>query len=91
MPEGEVRFNFAGAPVVSLPVKDGAFSGDVMVGANRVDVIWEVDGPPHPMDPSQRIRVNKVDARFSGAYSPFNPNVPAAGASDLKFDVRSAR
>ena len=90
MSEGEVRFNVAGEPAVSLPIKDGAFSGDVVVGSNVIEVLWEIDGPPHPMDPNQRIKVNKVDAKFSGLNSPFKKDVPAGGASDLKFEVTSA-
>ncbi len=90
LPEGELRFHVVGEPAIVLAVKDGVFAGDVLVGPNRVEVLWEVDGPPHPMDPSQRLKVNKVDARFSGPNSPFKQDVPPGGASDLSFQVTSA-
>ena len=91
MSGGEVRFNVAGEPVKSLPVNDGAFAGEIYVGQSTVEVIWEVDGPPHPMDPTQRIKVNSVDPKFSGPNSPFKKEIPAGGATDLSFEVTSAK
>jgi len=89
---GVVRFHAADQPAKSLEIKDGAFSGDVYVGKNRVEVVWEKDGPPNPMMPDgPPIKVNAVAPQFSGMDSPFNVDVPAGGKSDLKFDVTSAR
>jgi hypothetical protein len=91
MPAGEVCFYVEGQPPVPMPVTDGAFSGKAFVGPNTVGVIWDQDGPPHPMDPSQRMKINTVDARFLGPSSPLKHDVPATGAKDLKFEVTSAR
>jgi len=89
---GEVRFFAENQPARSIEIKDGAFSGEAYVGKNRVDVVWDKDGPPNPMMPDgPRIKVNAVAPQFSGANSPFNADVPAGGAQDLKFDVTSAR
>jgi hypothetical protein len=90
MAGGEVRFNLAGQPVQVIEVKEGAFSGEAFVGQNQIDVVLEKDGPPHPMDPTQKIKVNTVDPKFSGAESPFKEDIPAAGKSDIKLEVTSA-
>jgi hypothetical protein len=89
---GEVRFYLENQPAKSLEIKDGAFSGEVYVGKNRVDVVWDKDGPPNPMMPDgPPVKVNAVAPQFSGVNSPFNVDVPAAGVQDLKFEVTSAR
>jgi hypothetical protein len=88
---GEVRFNLVGQPVLTLPVQNGSFSGEVFVGDNRVEVLWEKEGPPHPMDPSQKLMVNTVDPKFSGPQSPFQEKIPAEGATGLTFAVTSGR
>jgi hypothetical protein len=90
MEGGEVRFVIQGQPPQSIPVQGGNFSGAAFVGSNRVEVLWEKDGPPHPMDPMQRLKVNTVDSKFSGPESPLKADVGAAGANDLKFQVTSA-
>jgi len=89
MAGGEVRFSIAGQAPKILEVKDGTFSGEAYVGKNHVEVVWEKDGPPHPMDPNTRLKVNAIAPRFSGPESPFKPDIPAGGSSDLKFDVTS--
>jgi hypothetical protein len=91
MSGGEVRFEVAGQPTVSLPVTDGAFSGKVFTGQNRVGVVWEKEGAPHPMDPSQKLMKNVIDSKFSGPTSPFKQEITASGAKDLSFQVTSAR
>jgi hypothetical protein len=91
MDSGEVRFFVENEPPVTLPVTAGAFSGKVFVGNSRIDVVRDVDGPPHPMDPTQKMKVNSVDPKFMGPNSPFKHDVTAAGAKDLKFEVTSAR
>lgn len=91
MQGGEARFNAAGMPPRVLEIKEGAFSGEAYVGKNRVEIVWDKDGPPNPMDPNSRIKVNAVADRFSGVNSPFNIDISKEGSSDLKFDVTSAR
>jgi len=91
MPDGEVRFSVAGEPPRTLAVREGKFSGEVAVGENRVAVIWEKDGPPHPMDPTQKLKVNVVDDKFSGPNSVLTQKVASGGATDLKLEVTSAK
>jgi hypothetical protein len=91
MEGGEVRFNALGQPPRVLPVQGGAFAGEAFVGSNQIDVVWDKEGPPHPMDPTTRIMVNVVASQFQGPSSPFKVEVVEAGVSDLKFEVTSAR
>ena len=91
MEGGEVRFNLIGQPPRVLPVQGGAFAGEAYVGQNQIDAVWDKEGPPHPMDPSIRIKVNAVSSQFQGPNSPLKAEVVAAGVSDLKFEVTSAR
>jgi hypothetical protein len=91
MEGGEVNFNIAGHPPKSLPVKGGAFSGEVYIGKNTVDVVWYRDSKPNPMDPKlPPTPVNVVAPEFQGANSPFKPDIPEGGKTDLKFEVKSA-
>lgn len=88
---GEVRFALPGQPPKALEIKGGEFSGEVLAGSNKVEVVWDKDGPPNPMDKSlPPIKVNAVDSKYSGPGSPLTAEVPAAGATGLKFEVKSA-
>ena len=91
MDGGEIRFILPGQPAVVIEIKNGAFSGNAPAGKNRVEVVWDQDGPPNPMDPSTRIKVNTVAPQYSGANTILSADVPSAGATDLKFDVTSVR
>lgn len=91
MEGGEVRFTAPGQIPKVLPVQAGAFSGEVLVGQNQVEVIWNKEGPPHPMDPNARIMVNAVSPQFMGPNSPLKAEVAAGGNTDLKFEVTSAK
>jgi len=88
---GEVRFALPGQPPKAMPINAGTFAGEAFVGKNNVTVVWEKDGPPHPMDPTARLKVNVVAGKFSGPESPLNAEVGESGASDLKFEVTSER
>ena len=92
MAGGEVRFIAPGQPAQVIEIKsDGTFSGQAYVGKNQVEVVWDQDGPPNPMEPATPIKVNVVAPQFSGADSRLSADVGSGGASDLKFDVTSAR
>jgi hypothetical protein len=89
---GEIRFSLPGEVPQSMEIKDGAFSGQVNIGKNRVEVVWDKDGPPNPTDPkAPPVRVNAVAEKYSGPNSPFTVDVDSGGKSDLKFEVKSAR
>jgi hypothetical protein len=89
MKEGEIRFSVMGQPPKLIPVKDGSFSGEAFLGKNQVEVVLDVDGPPSTTDPNVHTKVNKVSPEFSGPNSKLSADVPAAGATDLKFEVKS--
>lgn len=91
MQGGVVRFNAEGQAPQELAVTNGTFTGEVFVGRNFVDVVWDKEAGANPMDPSAKIMENAVDAKFSGPATPFQHEVPATGASDLTFDVTSAK
>jgi hypothetical protein len=91
MAGGEVRFTAPGQSLRTVEIKDGAFSGQAYPGKNRVDVVWDQDGPPNPMDPSSRIKVNTVAPQFWGPNSKLSADVGTSGATDLKFDVTSVK
>jgi hypothetical protein len=88
---GEVRFTAPGELVKTIEIKDGQFAGEAFVGKNRVEVVWDKDGPPNPTDPTTKMKVNAVSNRFLGPNSPFQFDIPAGGKSDFKLDVTSAR
>lgn len=89
MPGGEVRFAVPGQPVKTMEIKDGAFAGEAHVGKNNVEVVWEKEGPPHPMNPKERIKVNAIADRFSGPNSVLEAEVTAGGKNEFTFDVTS--
>jgi hypothetical protein len=87
---GEIRFGLEANPPQAMPISNGAFSGEAFVGKNRVEVVWDKDGPPHPMEAGKFIQVNAVDAQFSGPNTTLSADVPKEGKTDLKFEVTSA-
>jgi hypothetical protein len=89
MAGGQILFTVQGQPARSINIKDGTFEGEVHNGANLVEVMWNQDGPPNPMDPSSRIQVNVVSNKFWGPHSTLAVVVPSTGANDLKFEVTS--
>jgi hypothetical protein len=84
---GAVRFSVPGQLAKSMEIKDGAFSGEAHVGKNQVDVVWEKDGPPHPMDPKTFLKVNTIADKFSGPKSVLSAEVTEAGPNEFKFEV----
>jgi len=91
MPSGEISFSVPGQGPKTLEIKDGAFSGEVNAGKNVVEVSLMKDGPPHPMDPTKKLKVNQISDKFWGGNSTLSADVPAAGATDLKFEVTSKK
>jgi len=86
---GEVRFNVPGQPPKSMEIHDGAFSGDAFLGKNQVDVVWDKDGPPNPMDPTTKTKVNVVADQFSGPGSSLKADVAEGAGNTFSFDVTS--
>lgn len=91
MESGEILFSVAGQGPRTLEIKNGTFSGEVFTGKNRVEVMLQTDGPPNPMDPNTRIKVNAISPEFWGPNTTLHADVISSGATGLNFDVRSAR
>jgi len=92
MKTGEIRFSIAGQAPRSLEIKDGAFSGEVLAGKNQVEVYLEKDGPPPSTDPKgPPTKINTIDPQFWGGLTTLKTEIPASGASDLKYEVTLAR
>lgn len=91
MEDGKISFNVVGVPGKTFDISAGAFSGEAYVGKNQVEIVRENAEQPHPMDPTQKIKVNTVDPKFSGPNTPFKPEIGESGATDLKFEVTSAK
>ncbi|MBO0698962.1 MAG: hypothetical protein J2P46_11255 [Zavarzinella sp.] len=91
MESGQILFNVGGQAPRTLEVKNGAFSGEVFTGKNRVEVVLLKEGPPNPMDPKTRIQVNSIAPEFWGPNTTLHADVTSSGATGLQFDVRSAR
>jgi len=87
MESGTIRFVVPSQPPKSMEIKSGAFSGEAFTGKNKVEVVKEVDGPPSTTDPKIITKINEVSTRFSGPTSKLSAEVPASGATDLKFEV----
>lgn len=91
MAGGEVRFSAPGFPPKVIEVKDGAFEGEAFAGSNKIEVVWDKDGPPNPTDPTTKMKVNAVADKFSGPNTPFSFEIPAGGKTDITLAVTSAR
>lgn len=90
MAGGEVRFGVPGYPMKSMPISGGSYSGEASVGKNKVEVVWDKDGPPNPTDPTTKMKVNAVNSTFSGPSTILNADVKE-GDNKFNFDVTSAR
>ena len=86
MEGGTIRFSLPGQPAKSTEIKNGNFSGEAYVGKNVVEVLWEKEGAPNPMDPKgPRIPVNVVADRYFGPKSAPLP----ANTFDFALSARS--
>jgi hypothetical protein len=87
--EGEILFSQAGYPPATMPIQDGAFSGEAMTGKNLVQVKVYKEGPPLTTDPDKKpTKKNIIPDRYSGPNSTLSADV-TEGANDFKFAVTS--
>ncbi|MFO0863240.1 MAG: hypothetical protein U0744_01025 [Gemmataceae bacterium] len=91
MPSGDLRFSIPNQPVKTLEVKDGAFAGEAYVGKNLVEAVLEKDGPPHPMDPKTKLKVNSIGEKFYGPNSTLKAEVVAGENPPFNFEVTSKK
>src|SRR5688500_9498230 len=86
LPTGDNRFIIASEPTITRPIKDWGFSGQADGGKNRVEVALMKDAPPPTTSPPPK--VNVLPPRYH-LQTALKADIPAGGASDLKFDVES--
>ncbi|OWK46665.1 hypothetical protein FRUB_00364 [Fimbriiglobus ruber] len=89
MPDGEISFETTGFPPVALPVKDGAFSGEVKEGKNKVAIRVYKEGKPLSTDPNgPPIKQNILPERYAGQTT-LTADLPPVGSTNLSFNVTS--
>jgi hypothetical protein len=89
MPEGEISFSLPKEGPNVMEIKAGAFSGTALVGKNKVEIRAFKPGPALSTDPGGApTKVNYIPAKYNHK-STLEADVPATGASDLKFAVTS--
>jgi hypothetical protein len=87
--EGEIFFSLEGKPPHILEIKDGVFSGAAAIGKNRVEIRAYKPGAPLSTDPTGTPpKVNYIPAKYND-QSTLDADVPAGGASELKYAVTS--
>jgi hypothetical protein len=89
MKSGEIEFETTAQPSKTLKIEDGVFSGEVFAAKNTVQIHMYKDGPPASTDPDKKPRkVEALPAKYN-TKSGLTYDVPAGGASDLKFEATS--
>jgi hypothetical protein len=89
MESGEVTFSVPGEPVRTLAVSGGSYSGEAVVGQNKVEVASYKEGPPLSTDPTGKpTKTNIVAGKFN-FQSTLSANVAASGENNFDFDVTS--
>jgi len=85
--EGKITLGVPGEAPVILPIKDGLFEGNALVGINHVEIRAFKDGPPLSTDPSRaRTKVNFLPERFGG-LSKLTAEVTPTGNKEMKFEL----
>ena len=90
MPDGEISFALPGQVPTTMPVQNGAYSGQAGVGKNRVEIRAYRAGTPVKMGDQTfgGDKENYLPAKYNSA-STFTAEVASGGANDFKFDVTS--
>jgi hypothetical protein len=89
MKTGEIEFEVSAQPPRLLKIEEGAFAGEVFSGKNKVRIHMYKEGPPATTDPDKKPTKAEALPPQYNTNSGLTYDVPAAGASDLKFDVTS--
>jgi hypothetical protein len=90
MTEGEVSFGIAGEVPIIIPVVNGAYVGEAVQGANRVEVRAYRQGTPVMMGDQQfgGDKENYIPAKYN-LQSTLKADVTAAGPNEFNFEVTS--
>jgi hypothetical protein len=85
--DGEISFVVEGRGPIIMQIQNGAYSGEVPVGANRVEIRAFKPGPPLSTDPKGApTKVNYIPARFNDRTT-LKAEVTADGPDDFPFSV----
>lgn len=83
---GEISFAVEGKPPQIATITDGSYTGQAMVGENRVEIsVYETGKDELTGDPT---KVNKLPARFN-TESTLKATVAESGANEFPFEVKS--
>ena len=86
MASGEIGFGLPDKPVQLATITNGAYSGNAVVGENRVEVyLWDNVTDPTTNMP---MKTNKLPAQFNTATA-FKATVTQAGPNEFNFEVTS--
>lgn len=84
--EGEITFSVDGKPPQIAPITDGAYSGQALVGENRVEIaVYKTETDAMTGDP---MKINTLPARFN-TQSTLKAPVTASGPNQFDFEVQS--
>jgi hypothetical protein len=87
MQSGEIDFDAPAQPPKTLKIENGTFSGEVFSGKNIVRIHSYKEGPPLMTDNEKKpTKQETLPAKYN-ASSTLSADVPAGGATDLKFEV----
>jgi hypothetical protein len=89
MKSGEIDFVATAQPAKTMKIEDGVFSGEAFAGKNTVLIHLYVEGDIISTDPDKKRSVKESLPAKYNEQSTLSADVPATGASDLKFDVTS--
>ncbi|HZZ78743.1 MAG TPA: hypothetical protein VFE62_09510 [Gemmataceae bacterium] len=89
MKSGEIEFDAPAQPPRIMKIEDGVFSGEAFATKNTVRLHMYKEGPPASTDPDKKPMKLEVLPDKYNAKSILSAEVPAGGATDLKFDATS--
>lgn len=93
VPSGEVHFGVPGVPPTVCEIKGGSFSGEAVVGQNKVEVFIYADDKGADKGAEKyggaRGKVNTTPARYWGPNTTLAATVTDAGPNDFQFAITS--
>ena len=91
MPNGEIQFEIPGKVPATIPIKDGAYSGNAPEGKARVEIRAYKPAAPVKMGNeivNQGSMENYLPARYNSS-STFTADISASGPNEFNFEVTS--
>lgn len=90
MATGEVVFTLPGMPEQRIPVNDGAYSGEAMVGANQVGIFSYIESAPDSGLATDEVKQTNVVADRFSYHTTLTAEVKAAkpeAPNELNFEA----